>query len=542
MGQVVQLLQNNTLPTPQNTVDKWMKATDSQRIVAQARMLICQYIIELEAMQCSTSKAFERLQKRYTYNRLQQHLKDAIEQANADGFLPDRATVYRWLKKYRMEGVNGLLANHKGRQVTQEEWHSIAVYEYNQPSKPSMAHVARRLNEEYQMDIKDNVVTRFIKSLPAHLGKYSPKRLGSNERRKTQMNYIRRSSESLEVGMLYQGDGHTIDVYLQHPSTGQIFRPELTVWIDVKSRYIVGWYLSEAESSISTICALSHALIDHDHVPDCLYIDNGSGYKSKMMNSESYGFYSRFGIDAIFATPGNPGAKGQVERFFGVMEKDFGKTFSSAYCGKDAAQRPLQEFVMASKKDNSIVPTVQQWMDGFSNWLDRYHKRPHPEFKNATPEGLWKSLKKNPVFMEEAAVFRPRTERTVSRTTIRLHNREYQNNDLIDYNHKMVHVEYDLHDDSKITVLTAQGQFICYGELVYKKGHLPTSRIEQYKQDRLKGQLKRKQRHIDEDVARSRPPITAENTLIALEELNPNAFVIDATVKQKAIDDVKLNW
>lgn len=94
------------------------------------------------------------------------------------------------------------------------------------------------------------------------------------------------------------------------------YRPELTVFIDIKSSYIAGWWLSEAESTVSTMFAMSHAMRMHNHVPAWVYVDRGPGYRAKLLSEEGTGFYARFDIGLIGALPGNPHGKGWIERFF----------------------------------------------------------------------------------------------------------------------------------------------------------------------------------------------------------------------------------
>lgn len=540
-------LRNNTFLKSDTSRDlapldeAWLSASDSQRTIAAHRQALINTLLGFMSNRRTKAKAFIKLQNQHQLGKLPPNIVEAIAQATKKGQLPNRATFYRWIERYQSRGITGLLPEHKGRQRKIASWHGIAITLYNQPTQPGYAQVARELREEHGCNLSDSEVRGFLKALPSHLGQFSARRIGAGERRKTQFNYIHRTTENLDVGMLYQGDGHTIDVYVQHPVTGNIWRPELTVWIDVKSRYIVGWYLSEAESSISTIGALSHAIVSHDHLPDCLYIDNGSGFKSRIMSDEAVGFYNRFNIHVIFAQPGNPGAKGQVERFFGVMEQDFGKRFGAAYCGQDVAKEVSQKFVVKSKKDKSEVPTLQQWVDRFEHWLDLYHNRPHPEYPDTTPAKMWATLHKNPVYMEATAVFRPRIERKVNRSSVQLHNRHYKHKDLIHYNTKTVHVEYDLHDDRTVTVLTETGKIICCAELIHKKNHLPTSRVEEYKAKRLEGQLKRKQQHIDEIKARSRTPVTANEAVAELENLGNDPLAITVNQTPKIEDEIEID-
>ena len=127
--------------------------------------------------------------------------------------------------------------------------------------------MASKLRQEGHATATDSRVERYLKALPATLGKYSPARVGPHLHKLTRRTYQRRSLDEVLVGEIYAGDGHTVDCYVAHPNTGKPYRPELTVFIDIKSSYVVGWYMSEAESAHSTLFALSHAMRSHNYVP-----------------------------------------------------------------------------------------------------------------------------------------------------------------------------------------------------------------------------------------------------------------------------------
>lgn len=307
------------------------------------------------------------------------------------------------------------------------------------------------------------------------------------------LEFIQRTTEDLPVGLLYQGDGHCIDVYCKHPVTGKLYRPELTVFMDIRSRRIVGWFLSDAESSITSMAALSQAFGSHDHVCAALYIDNGCGYKSKLMTDENAGFYTSFDLEVIFSLPGNPQAKGNVERFFGVMEEDMGKDFDT-YCGKDQSPDISRHFNgnnMKKLKELGLhVPTVSEWANKFEQWLERYHSRPHPEVEDQTPNSLWETLEKTPV-VDLNLLVRPRKRVKVSRSTVRMFNRFYRADYLYQFEGQELVAEYEWTNDQHIRLFNLDGQLLMTAELKSKKAYLSSSFIEDAKAKTLQGKLKR---------------------------------------------------
>lgn len=439
---------------------------------------------------------------------------------------PDRATLYRWDDKYR-EHLNGnttaAAPKHKGRERKAQGWEALALRLWHTPSKRSKSSIAAELREDHGFPTAtDSAVRRYLDSLPANYGENSAKRLGARLYRNTQRGFVRRNTEALPTGFIYQGDGHTLDVYLAHPFTGDIWRAELTGWMDVRSRYIAGWYISEAESSHSTLFALSRALIAHNHAPAMLHIDNGSGYASKMMNDESVGFYSRFDIQPMFALPYNAKAKGQLERWFGTMERDFGKRWET-YCGADMAPEVLQQITREVKSGKRELPSLRKYMTALADWIDRYHHRQHDGLDGRTPAEVWSELERIELHTPDSAIVRPRAERVVSRQCVRLHNREYASPELVAYNGETLIIEYDLLEDNSVRMLARDGRWICDAALVCKADYIPASRVEEARQKRLEGQVKRLQIKQDELEARAGSAITHADRLSDIEALNAGA-------------------
>ena len=436
---------------------------------------------------------------------------------------PNRATFYRWDDKYRqhLSGDNVAAAPaHKGSERKVGGWEALAYRLWNTPTKRTISSIARELREEHQFsDASDARVRGYINALPANMREKSSARMGARLYKNSQRGFVRRDTGCIPAGFIYQGDGHTVDAYIAHPFTGDIWRPELTVWIDVGSRYIAGWYISESESSHSTLFALSRALVGHDHVPAMLHIDNGSGYASKMMSDASTGYYARFDIEAMFALPYNAKAKGQVERFFGTMERDFGKRLPT-YCGADMAAEALQLIAREVKTGKRQLPSLQSYIAGLAAWIEKYHHREHKGLDGRTPAQVWAEREQCPLHTPSDAIVRPRIERVVGRQSVRLHNREYGSAALVAYNGEPLVVEYDLLDDSSVRILARDGRWICDAGLIRKADYLPASRIDEAQQRRLDGQIGRLKHKQNELEARAALSISHVDVQADIDTLN----------------------
>lgn len=457
----------------------------------------------------------------------------AILNPKKAGSCPDRATFFRWDKKYTgyLQGDAAAGApQHKGRQRKLYGWEARALALYHIPSKPAYSAVADELRRDGWESATDSRVRRYLQSMPATLGQNSPQRLGRKYHRLNKGRYVERNTDVLQVGELYSMDGHTIDDYVAHPFSGGLFRPELTVVIDVASRYIPGWYLSEAESTHSSMLALSHALLSQDHVPAWLHVDNGSGFKSKAMADAAVGFYNRFDIDVMFSIPGNSKGRGHIERFFRTVRDKHDKMFAGGmfYCGDDMApetNRRLHEEIKPRHKGGEIVParralpTFNAYRDSLAAWIDHYNNTPHRALNGRTPAEVWGELERVPVELPAEATWRERTTRTVSRGTITLDKRTYAHPDLALYEGAL-QVEYSIHDDEHVWVYDPQGRLICIAELRSKVDYLPASRLEEKRERRTEERKKRLQKKIDEvEAQHGRDFISMSQRLDDIEEL-----------------------
>ena len=78
-------------------------------------------------------------------------------------------------------------------------------------------------------------------------------------------------------------------------------------------------------------------------------------------------------------------------------------------------------------------------------------------------------------------------------------------------------------------------------KLVNKIGVLPASRLEEGRDRRLQGQLKRLQRKVDEATQRRADPVDADGQVAAIESLRPAALPSPAKAPE-VIDIDLLNW
>lgn len=431
------------------------------------------------------------------------------------------ATLEEWTRAYQRGGLLGLAPKNKGRVRAPREWELRAIALFASPQRPGYSTVAYWLRNEGFSDASDHLVRRFLKSLPSNVGDTAPKRLGKHFYAQNIKPHVVRDSSTVPVGFIYEGDGHCCDVYVEHPARGH-FRPELTVWLDIRSTRVVSWWISESESAQTTLFSLSQALVAENHTPAYVHTDPGSGFIARLMVDEVTGWLARFSIDAIRALPGNAKGKGLVEGWFRWFEERCGKQFAT-FCGHCRTDDDLSRLAHKIKKGELVLPSLAQYIDAIRKYVAAYNSEPKDGLGGRSPDELWGELERVPLETPAAAVLRPREVRTVQRWGVRIDNRSYRAAELQAYEAREVQVEYSLHQDEQVTILDLKGRFVCDALLVQKADWLPASRIEEGQQKRLAGQKKRHLDAIAEQEARARLPLSAAGVLAALDAPSPPA-------------------
>lgn len=484
MGSVMALTKEirsmSDLPAALNPDDAWLTANDDQKRVAEFMESLLKPLADLVQRGSSINHVAALFVAQFEAGKLDTRMRHLASLVGWETV--SVPTIKRALSSYRKQGKAGLLPKYKGRVRQDYGWELRAVALYNLPGKPGFSDVASRLIEEGFEDVSESRVARYLKAMPATLGKFSPARVGPHLHRLKRQKFQRRSLDEVLVGEIYAGDGHTCDCYVGHPNTGKPFRPELTAFIDIKSGFVAGVWFTESESAVSTLFALSHSMRVHNHVPAWLYLDHGAGYRAKMLSDEATGFFARFDISTIAALPGNPHGKGWIERWFRTVRDKHDKFFAGGrvYCGDDMAPETNRRLSaeLSKKVPTRTLPTLDEYVKSFMSWLEHYHNQPQDKLGGRTPAQVWATLTPVSVELDMSSVVRPREEATVGRQTVRLHNRFYYAEALALFDSKKLQVEYDLFDDSRVWLFDAKGRFVTEAKLVNTIGVLPTSRLE----------------------------------------------------------------
>jgi putative transposase len=427
--------------------------------------------------------------------------------------LPSRSTLLEWLKAYRTGGTTALMSGHWSRERKTQGWEAKAVEIFNVGGKPSMAAVARDLKRKHGFECSVDQVRDYLSALPVHLGARSAGRLGIHLFRQIEAPYMRRSTKEMCAGDVYMADGYRADVYLAHPMTGDIWRPEIMHVIDIKTQFLVGYRIMANEGTYDVMIGWAEIFSRWNHVCPIVYIDNGSGYANKIATDDLHGYYKRAGVQEVTRSlPKNAKGKGNIERYHRVVRDDFLKTWQPQfYCGPDMAKDVLDKTTQHIKNKTLIPPTLAQFVEAYDDWLaNDYHLRPARDDKKLSRAEAFAQLAAIPPYASAEEIARPSYERTVQRASVRLFSREYNHPDLIGWNHRKVRVELDVFAHGMVTIRDMDGRLLCDAPLIKTIGVVSDSLLEDKKQKAVEAAVVRLERQLTETKARAGRLIDAD--------------------------------
>ena len=410
------------------------------------------------------------------------------------------ATLYRWRKARKKHGAAGLCRRYS-RQGSRADWPEEAKrffralwLDENQPSQQWAIKRLRfrALKEGWDLP-GERTLRRYLDSIPA------PVRIllreGPTAFRTQCLPYLERDYDALEPNQIWTSDHCRLDVFVRDAESGDVFRPWITGWQDLKSRRIPGSMLCRQPSS-DTISATFVQGARKFGLPDHSYTDNGRDYSSKRMaggqerfrqtkfaraklDEEMQGIYTLLGVTAVFARPAHGQAKA-IERFFSTHKMGFEKSLPAGYVGRSPAERPedAHAAIKAGKVlDFDLVKGLwAEWVD------DVYHRTPHTGqgMRGRTPNEVWNA------WLAEGGAPRVASSATLAlllqevrevklqRQGVRIAGRHFWTAELLehaDLGDKLV-VRFDSNDLSQVWVFTQRNEFLCTAPLVERTAYL----------------------------------------------------------------------
>ena len=410
-----------------------------------------------------------------------------------EGLHLSRRTLYRKWNTYIMEG-EAALADGRGKhgnhnyKMTKEIF-DVFEYYYLNENKPSIKQCMRETElyfEGQEIELPCySTFKRSVEKIPKAIKMYF------REREKVFIDkcapYIKRMYEDLESNDIWVADNHTFDIMVE--KEGKPARVYLTAFMDVRSRKMMGWCVTDAPSSDATIYALKKGC-EKFGVPRSIYTDNGreflfhdlggNGFRKKRKNGEELKLPSildDLGIEFRTALPRNARGKG-IERAFYTVKEHFSKLFES-YTGGTILERPdrLKKMVKTMKGLPSIEEFIQYVDIYIEGW---YNKQPHEGtgMKGKCPDEVFAEnmITKRVLPKEKADLMFMRYAKSntgmlkVGKNGITLtfygKQLQYWNEELWkEYFGQNVYVRYNPEDLSNIRIYDEQKRFLCIAAL-----------------------------------------------------------------------------
>lgn len=410
-----------------------------------------------------------------------------------EGIHLSRRTLYRKWNSFLMQGEvaltdgRGRHGNHS-RKMTREIF-DVFEYYYLNENKPSIKQCMRETILYFEgQDIEMPCYTTFkrsVEKIPNAIKMYF------REREKVFIDkcapYIKRMYNDLESNDIWVADNHTFDIMVE--KEGKPVRVYLTAFMDVRSRKMTGWCVTDAPSSDATIYALKKGC-EKFGVPRSIYTDNGreflfhdlggNGFRKKRKSGEKLKLPSildDLGIEFRTALPRNARGKG-IERAFCTVKEQFSKLFES-YTGGTILERPdrLKKVV----KNMKGLPNIEELIQFVDIYIEGwYNKQPHegagmngkcPDeifTENLITQRILPKEKEDLMFMRYAKSNTGMLKVGKNGVTLTFYGKQlqYWNEELWkEHFGQNVYVRYNPEDLNSIRIYDEQKRFLCIAEL-----------------------------------------------------------------------------
>jgi len=382
---------------------------------------------------------------------------------------------------------------------------------YLRPERPSVTlsmHAARMIlaNQGVAEESSDATWRRWLKDFEKHHQHVLVlAREGEKAYRDKIGTYITRDDSLLEVGQVLVADGHDLNFNILHPQTGKPVRMKLILFFDWASRMPVGWQIMPTENSIAIQAALRNAILTLGKIPQCVYLDNGKAFKSRVFTETNpdlrdlAGLYARLGIATAFAMPYNARAK-VIERYFLTLTAQFERLMPT-YCGSSIADKPAwmarnekmhRAWHMA--RTQGWVPNVREAAHMLSLFFQWYGNQPHEGLNGRKPLEVLDAGRGPGVDPHDLnAQFLWLKKVRPSRCRITLYTVEYESDCLHGLSGDVI-VRYDTSDLSVVHCYTTDGAYL--GDARPVQALHPLARLfgDQVGVDQVKSELERQRR------------------------------------------------
>ena len=291
-------------------------------------------------------------------------------------------TLYEKDKLYRQYGIAGLADMRKSRKKRGSKMdariYSAFVQWYLNENRLSVSYIyenIKRWVEQEGLDIEvpsESSFRRAAESIPVAAIKLL--RYGGKVYSDECEPYVQRLYDDIYSNDFWSSDYHTLDLMVKDDVTGEIYRPHLCTWIDVRSRKVLAMRLRKSADSHGVVLCFKDAVSIYG-LPVNVYLDNGreflvhdfGGRGRRKTDSNAFygtGILERLGITMVNAIVRNGKAK-VIERSFKQITSEFAKLYIT-YCGNRPENRPYSHnAILKNKKNIPLASAVKKDLENY---------------------------------------------------------------------------------------------------------------------------------------------------------------------------------
>lgn len=460
----------------------------------------------------------------------------------------------RQLKAHGPGGLVDMRGKHNNHlKVLSDEVWNVFIYYYLDQSKKTVTECIRLTETYFKKHLEqggrmpyiasnDTFSRAILERIPAPVLKYE--REGQKAYQDACGPYISRYYDDLQSNDIWVCDNHTFDIFVDDGESVKPVRVYLTGFLDVRSRKMVGWFVTNTPSSQATLYALRRG-IEHYGIPKRILADNGREFLTHDIGGRGHRKSADWGHEAPtilqnmqieFRTALVKNAKAKIiERAFREVKECFSRLFDG-YTGGTTAERP-ERLKKTGKYAKNFTPLedfvryVDKYIEGIFNYTassgigmngktrNEVYAANLIEKRMATREQLNLMLLRNskPVTVQRVGVTLPLYDTKI-----------FFNSAELLFNHigKKVYFRFDPDDLKEVRVYDEQDRFLCMaqqqGKLSYyaNKEEVKEKMQELREFDRMVRNWK-KQKGIEADAALDLVMWQAERNLETGENLSP---------------------
>lgn len=336
--------------------------------------------------------------------------------------------------------------------------------ELRKPQNLLIRDIIKSVYKKYNVELSPSSIKSFKrKSADRNIFEYD-----SNGRIHSRQNGLPKITRFLAEGPgeQYQGDFYKLQFYCRNV-TGRVVRLWAYVVLDVFSKKVVGWALSENQSATLAKNAFKMAFIDNCFLPEEIIIDNDTFYNKKIFKR----FIRRvnnLGVITTKSYPNIPTWKAEIESFFGVFQKLHSAKpwyMGEGVKSKNVAGNPSQEFTKKLYTQVSSMLSVSEMITEFGKMIKEYNQATNNRKKKVAPSDYFRMYSsrrtiKWEVWMESLLFWRAKTKKRIKddgRIDLQIEGVEYcyqvtQADMLWNYKNSDVRMCYNPKDLSRIHV------------------------------------------------------------------------------------------